>query len=600
METYKRRLSCPLTVQYIWNSIESLSVQKQTPDIDHIYEILNREYNMTLGDVERQLKYAVRDDLISIVNRNECKVNRKSFDCPESYWLPDQKQERDGHDWYCFECHRSGEVVCCGACFRVFHPYCIKDDVSSLERFICPICKMLMAECTFKIAKEDLNVLLGYTCNRLKEKPLKSFTKHSIQNEEGWRRNCLIYCYVDLIIMEEKAAKQLYNRIEEYQVDSQTLVHNIVVFYGIHSAYADYAKQLLADCIYDLSEILQCKDCYRVSNEKLDKFWFCQPCTPPHELVYAKQRGYPYWPAKVIKKDRSVYDVRFFGGLHQRANVEKEYIKPISTKIQSLNIKRSAGWIKAMEELKRHTTMSKKLSLGRVGSNIHAGAELRIESDDDNNEPQAKCPIVNLIKLSDVETIFRPAEHVSSLTGCIKKEKYKFNSDLDGVNVVSSSSQEPGSIQHRNIAIQTGNWSTSNKFSKCNQTVSDPPCAINKQVIQMKEKLEYEFHEAKETALHELSLDKKHYEDHLCFVNAEKEKLKQLENRLNEKYKQEIATLNTKHQQAISEAKKKQWCWVCENEAKYYCCWNTSYCSVDCQLLHWNDEHKQVCRRQRS
>lgn len=39
---------------------------------------------------------------------------------------------------------------------------------------------------------------------------------------------------------------------------------------------------------------------------------------PPHELVYAKQKGFSYWPAKVIKVTPEGYDVRFFGGLHQR------------------------------------------------------------------------------------------------------------------------------------------------------------------------------------------------------------------------------------------------------------------------------------------
>jgi hypothetical protein len=67
----------------------------------------------------------------------------------------------------------------------------------------------------------------------------------------------------------------------------------------VHSSLADMARQMLRDCIYDLQEIRQCRDCYRVSNEKSDKHWFCQPCRPPHQLVYAKQKGFPYWPAKV-------------------------------------------------------------------------------------------------------------------------------------------------------------------------------------------------------------------------------------------------------------------------------------------------------------
>lgn len=34
----------------------------------------------------------------------------------------------------------------------------------------------------------------------------------------------------------------------------------------------------------------------------------------------------------------NVYDVRFFGGHHMRANIEKLFIRPISTTLQSLQV----------------------------------------------------------------------------------------------------------------------------------------------------------------------------------------------------------------------------------------------------------------------
>ena len=36
-------------------------------------------------------------------------------------------------------------------------------------------------------------------------------------------------------------------------------------------------------------------------------------------------------------------------------------------------------------------------------------------------------------------------------------------------------------------------------------------------------------------------------------------------------------------------------CSNCENEAKLYCCWSTSYCSVLCQKEHWDREHSLQC-----
>lgn len=38
---------------------------------------------------------------------------------------------------------------------------------------------------------------------------------------------------------------------------------------------------------------------------------------------------------------------------------------------------------------------------------------------------------------------------------------------------------------------------------------------------------------------------------------------------------------------AIEETKRKQWCVQCSKEAKFYCCWNTSYCDYPCQQQHW-------------
>lgn len=39
-------------------------------------------------------------------------------------------------------------------------------------------------------------------------------------------------------------------------------------------------------------------------------------------------------------------------------------------------------------------------------------------------------------------------------------------------------------------------------------------------------------------------------------------------------------------------------CWQCEAEAIYHCCWNTAYCSVECQQNHWST-HRKYCRRKK-
>lgn len=49
-------------------------------------------------------------------------------------------------------------------------------------------------------------------------------------------------------------------------------------------------------------------------------------------------------------------------------------------------------------------------------------------------------------------------------------------------------------------------------------------------------------------------------------------------------------------QEAVNLSKKKQWCAHCKQEAFYPCCWNTSYCTPECQKAHWCT-HRFHCMR---
>ena len=101
----------------------------------------------------------------------------------------------------------------------------------------------------------------------------------------------------------------------------------------------------------------------RYANTRGDKHWFAKPCRPFHEIVYAKQKGFPYWPAKVVNNKENSdgqVEVRFFGGYHRKALVERHHIKPISTNVHSLQIKRTSEWNKASEELKRYQELHDK------------------------------------------------------------------------------------------------------------------------------------------------------------------------------------------------------------------------------------------------
>ncbi|GIY95622.1 zinc finger MYND domain-containing protein 11 [Caerostris extrusa] len=571
MTVTTRRTANTETIHHLWDAIVYARQQRQIANIERISSYMRRKHNITPEDLEQQLERAMRDSLIEMKRSVGCKGSKAGIE-QDSYRIPEKDAAKDGHDWYCFTCHKGGEVLYCSTCHRVYHADCLTEPPVQSDKLICEACKLIKTKDGLKINKDDLNLLLGYACLRMKEKVTsnRELLKIAPSEEEKWRHNFLIYETMDLTIMEDKTQENVYKRLEEFQADAQTLVHNIVLYYGVHSSAADTARQMLRDCCYDLNEIKQCRDCYRTSNEKREKYWFCQPCDPPHELVYAKQKVILFWPAKVIRVNNGIYDVRFFGGLHQRANVEKENVKPITTSIQQLQLKRSATLNKALEELKRHQQLlgqipkekkakkqpsrpssanssrsnSASRSRSRKGS-VSSDEDISENEAEDDNSSQDECPTSSSPKIPRFKDAPTPEDH----------------------NVVSSSCQESSPVQ-KSRAERRKERSLRELAERLHQDFEDEKQRVVATAI---EKVTLELSEAKRNS----------------------------EDQLQSTHQIELTELVERHRLELSETKKKQWCYNCEAEAIYHCCWNTSYCSVDCQQVHWHKEHKSVppCRK---
>lgn len=58
---------------------------------------------------------------------------------------------------------------------------------------------------------------------------------------------------------------------------------------------------------------------FRGGGDKLHSVFVLLPGqVPSHDLVWAKMKGFGYWPAKVLQREDNQVDVRFFGHQHQR------------------------------------------------------------------------------------------------------------------------------------------------------------------------------------------------------------------------------------------------------------------------------------------
>ncbi|KAL0133323.1 hypothetical protein PUN28_000818 [Cardiocondyla obscurior] len=571
-----RRRSDPSMIQRIWDTIKITVHQRSLPSNDRMVRHMARVYGFTEQEAQDELNKAVEDGLVLLK-----KVSTKSGVEQESYRLPpvDILQD-DNHDWYCCKCQRAGVVECCEQCCRVYHSECHVPSNTKLK--ICNFCEKINSD--VYPDKVELNHILSFTCGHLKAKLPPEITNRTIvfnngpivtppnglsgptwisEGEDAWRPGILIKRHMDLAIMDTKTNNNEYTNLAEFEADAYNILHNIVIYHGVNSVIADMGRTMYQDCCYDLQEIRRCADCYRISNEKSEKMWFCIPCNPPHQLVYAKQKGYPYWPAKVMQVNGNVYDVRFFGGHHMRANIEKVFIRPISSTLQSLQIKKSTAWNRAFEELKHHQNLLQKLGKNKEDSSNSTDdptpAKIRkLESSKgDNAKINADNEERQVPRLPVAED--EPARE--SITSTCPQGLKKEGSQED---MVTSSCQEPRS---KCVLVQTEQIQTDGLPAKIKRErrTSEQPTT---------------------TGLEKLRRE------------LELEKCRELE-RLQAEHAKELRQLTDRHQQIVSDIKKKQWCYNCEAEAIYHCCWNTAYCSTDCQQVHWQREHKRVCRRKR-
>ncbi|XP_074109728.1 zinc finger MYND domain-containing protein 11 isoform X3 [Cotesia typhae] len=623
-----RRRIDPVPIQRIWDAIKLTIHQRSFPSNDRMIRHFARVYNMPELAAQEELNKAVMDRLVYLK-----RSQYKGLD-QDSYRLPLDPREDDGHDWYCFKCQKSGYVETCQTCFRVYHARCHTPNNS--DQKICQFCEQISVDTYHDV--RALNHILGFTCGHLRAKLPPEITNRTIvpdssviekpagsswgptwisEGEDSWRPGILIKNHMDLAIMEAKTKRNEYKSLAEFQTDAHNILHNIIIYHGEASVIGEMGKIMYQDCCYDLKEIRRCADCYRISNEKSEKMWFCIPCNPPHQLVYAKQKGYPYWPAKVMEIKGNIYDVRFFGGHHMRANIEEIFIRSITSSLQSLQhsdkgkwkdikIKRSTAWNRAFEELKHHqsllTKLAKSSSVAHNNNSTNAagttddvegpkpskmrrhqdssessqGSQLNQEKSESangdgngNGGPDEK-PEVNdgsrstseerQVPFLPVAIDEEPPLRISSST-CPEGLKKEGSQE----DMVTSSSQEPRSkcvlVQTEEVQPETAPTKMKRERRTSEQTTTAPAL----------EKLRREF---------------------------ELDKCRELE-RLQAEHAKELRQLTEKHQQVISEIKKKQWCYNCEAEAIYHCCWNTAYCSTDCQQVHWQREHKRVCRRKR-
>nr|XP_020481050.1 zinc finger MYND domain-containing protein 11 isoform X1 [Monopterus albus]XP_020481051.1 zinc finger MYND domain-containing protein 11 isoform X1 [Monopterus albus] len=663
----RKRQADPTVVQYVWAAIEVIRNQKQIANMDRISKYLSRVFGMHPKETARQLSLAVKDGLVVETLTVGCKGSKAGIE-QEGYWLPGDEMvrpvsiyqvpntgnsdssllvnkskepktegskdwETESHDWYCFECHLPGDVLTCDNCFRVYHLKCLSEECKPRDggsHWQCVACRGSKKK---NLNKQEMCKYLRFIVQRMKERAVDLNKKGKDTKHPMYRR--LIHTALDVSNIHENLSEGKYKSFEEFKADAQLIVHNTAILYGVHSDQAEIARLLFSDTCHELNELLLCKNCFYLSNARPDN-WFCYPCSPSHDLVWAKMKGFGYWPAKVLQREDNQVDVRFFGHQHQRAWIPSENIQDIKVSVQQLQVKRSNGWKKACEELEVYQRFLRegrfwktKMEEGSPPHQHHQQSQSQRQEEGSSrtdrlertDEAESSISSTSNEQVRHLKSSQEPKAKKSRRTPSVepKEEVGEPEPEMEAVSSsqeipVSSAPQQPEKLS---VSTQTKKASggSPRTLHRGTQTSSDGACqnmchekytkVFNdvKEMMKADNKRETErvVREALEKLRAEMEEEKRQaVSKAVAGAQAEMErKCKQVKEKCKEELVEEVKKLVAQHKQLISQTKKKQWCYNCEEEAMYHCCWNTSYCSIKCQQEHWHADHKRTCRRKR-
>ncbi|KAM9322552.1 zinc finger MYND domain-containing protein 11 isoform 1-T1 [Pholidichthys leucotaenia] len=637
----KKRQADPKVVQYVWAAIEVIRNQKQIANMDRISKYLSRVFGMHPKETARQLSLAVKDGLVVETLTVGCKGSKAGIE-QEGYWLPGDEMdpkaegskdwEKESHDWYCFDCHLPGDVLTCDNCFRVYHFKCLPEECKPRDggsHWQCVVCRGSKKK---NFNKQEMCKYLRFIVQRMRERAVDLNKKGKDTKHPMYRR--LIHTALDVSNIQENLTEGKYKSFEEFKADAQLIVHNTAILYGVHSDQAEIAKLLFSDTCHELNELLLCKNCFYLSNARPEN-WFCYPCSPSHDLVWAKMKGFGYWPAKVLQREDNQVDVRFFGHQHQRAWIPSDNIQDIKVSVQQLQVKRSNGWKKACEELEVYQRFLKEGRFWKTkmeeSSPPHQQTQSQRQQQEDGSERTERVERTDEAESSISST---SNEQVRQLKGSqepkakksrrsqIAEPKEEVSDPEPEMEAVSSSQEVPVSSvsqQPEKLSVSTqtkkANGGSLRTLHRGTQTSSDGACQnmcherYTKVFNEVKEMMEADskretervVREALEKLRSEMEEEKRQaVSKAVAGGQTEMErKCKQVKEKCKEELVEEVKKLVGQHKQLISQTKKKQWCYNCEEEAMYHCCWNTSYCSIKCQQEHWHADHKRTCRRKR-
>ncbi|XP_055306456.1 MYND-type zinc finger-containing chromatin reader Zmynd8-like [Sitodiplosis mosellana] len=228
--------------------------------------------------------------------------------------------EAIAHDKFCWFCHtKNSRGYSCLKCFRSFHVKCLKKNFEIIgpndqgNSLICPVCKSLERMET-SVDKQSISELLKLLMAKISDNSV--FT--ALNNLDSI---CVVHP-IDLNEINRKIDSQSFGSFSAFLMDINIVYHNCCcVRNDKHEFIFIAANNLVKLCTTEIENMSSCAECYKNMHTKPDH-WRSLACRRPHLVLWIElkrgcyfwpaEKGYSYWPAKLISIGRKNVKAIFF------------------------------------------------------------------------------------------------------------------------------------------------------------------------------------------------------------------------------------------------------------------------------------------------
>ncbi|KAI8045863.1 protein kinase C-binding protein 1 [Drosophila gunungcola] len=234
-----------------------------------------------------------------------------------------QEPPMPGWDPFCWKCRECGKLMPCSKCLRSFHTYCVRPATTKFDSsWKCPECQVIEAA-PKRLRRNGVSVdllsqLLSFALDRMKHVR----GAHKLRSPQEVFPLTYKKYFVNPVSFDSLAhsiRSGAFQSTEEFLCEVKWIQHNALILDAGDGKVEQASKAVVKVCRQEANEIDTCPECYLNANSSDE--WFVKVCRHPHLLLWAKLKGFPYWPAKAMGSSTSaLVNVRFFGK-HDRAFV---------------------------------------------------------------------------------------------------------------------------------------------------------------------------------------------------------------------------------------------------------------------------------------